>query len=86
MRRGTLATLAQDYAAADEPRGEIVLVIAPPIDDAPHQTDVDMLLRQALGRLSVKEAVGEVAAVTGRPRREVYQRALALSKSDDGDE
>ena len=38
------------------------------------------MLRQALERLSVKAAVGEVAAVTGRPRREVYQRALALAK------
>jgi 16S rRNA (cytidine1402-2'-O)-methyltransferase len=43
------------------------------------------LLRQALARLSVKEAVAEIAAVTGRPRREVYQRALALAKeSRDG--
>jgi 16S rRNA (cytidine1402-2'-O)-methyltransferase len=39
-----------------------------------------MLLRDALGRLSVKEAVAEIAAVTGQPRREVYQRALALAK------
>jgi 16S rRNA (cytidine1402-2'-O)-methyltransferase len=37
-------------------------------------------LRQALGRLSVKEAVSEIAAVTGQPRREIYQRALALAK------
>ena len=35
---------------------------------------------QALGRVSVKEAVAEIAAVTGRPRREVYQRALALAQ------
>ena len=46
--------------------------------------DVDALLRQALTRVSVKDAVGEVALATGRPRREVYQRALALAK-DDGD-
>ena len=35
-------------------------------------------------RVSVKDAVGEVALATGRPRREVYQRALELAK-DDGD-
>jgi 16S rRNA (cytidine1402-2'-O)-methyltransferase len=85
VRRGTLARLAQDYAAMDEPRGEIVLVIAPPIEHAQESVDIDALLRQALSRLSVKEAVGEIAAVTGRPRREVYQRALALSKSDGAD-
>jgi len=45
--------------------------------------DLDTLLRQALGRVSVKEAVAEIAAVTGRPRREVYQRALALSQDRD---
>jgi 16S rRNA (cytidine1402-2'-O)-methyltransferase len=42
--------------------------------------DLDGLIRQALDRLSVKEAVAEIAAVTGMPRREVYQRALALTK------
>ncbi len=47
-----------------------------------HEEDLDTLLRQALGRLSVKEAVAEIAAVTGRPRREVYQRALALAKAE----
>ena len=46
--------------------------------------DVDDLLRNALARVSVKDAVGEVALATGRPRREVYQRALELAK-DDGD-
>ena len=37
VRRGALAALAQDYATADEPRGEIVLVIAPPTEAAPDQ-------------------------------------------------
>jgi len=37
--------------------------------------------------VSLKEAVAEIAAVTGRPRREIYQRALSLTKErDDGDE
>ena len=35
----------------------------------------------ALRRVSVKDAVGEVALATGRSRREVYQRALALTKN-----
>jgi len=45
--------------------------------------DTDVLLRQALGRASVKDAVGEVADLTGLPRREIYQRALALTKESD---
>jgi 16S rRNA (cytidine1402-2'-O)-methyltransferase len=81
VRRGDLATLARDYAAADPPRGEIVIVIAPPEpEEGAGASDLDALLRDALDRLSVKEAVSEIAAVTGRPRREVYQRALALAK------
>ncbi len=83
VRHGDLATLARHYAGAAETRGEIVIVIAPPDPDAGATADIDTLLRQALGRLSVKEAVAEIAAVTGCPRREIYQRALALSKDRD---
>ena len=84
VRRGDLDTLAREAAQADEPRGEIVIVVAPP-DRQREVTpvDLDALLRQALDRLSVKEAVAEIAAVTGEPRREVYQRALALAKERD---
>ena len=84
IRRGDLATLAHDYAAGAETRGEFVIVVAPPADDETHAGDVDKLLRRALARVSVKDAVGEVALATGRPRREVYQRALEIEK-DGGD-
>jgi len=79
--RGNLKTLAA-ACAANEPRGEIVLVIAPPQQAEPFgAAETDDLLRQALARASVKDAVGEVAAATGLPRRDVYQRALALAKA-----
>jgi len=81
VRRGTLAELAQYYAAKEAPRGEMVIVIGPPEEQATAPDDLDTLLRQALGRVSVKEAVQEVAAATGAPRREVYQRALALARA-----
>jgi 16S rRNA (cytidine1402-2'-O)-methyltransferase len=80
VRRGDLGTLARG-AAADEPRGEIVLVIGPPpAAEQPSAADVDAMLRHALTRLSLKDAFGEVADATGLPRRDVYQRALALAK------
>lgn len=81
IRRGDLSSLAHDYAEGGETRGEIVIVVAPPpppSDTA--DTEVDDLLRRALARVSVKDAVGEVALATGRARREVYQRALELAK------
>jgi 16S rRNA (cytidine1402-2'-O)-methyltransferase len=84
IRRGDLAALAQDYAEGAETRGEIVIVVAPPADNTASADDIDDLLRRALARVSVKDAVGEVALATGRPRREVYQRALELEK-DVGD-
>jgi len=81
IRRGDLATLAHQAADAPEPRGELVIVVAPPDrQDDVSAADLDALLRQALDRLSVKDAVAEIAAVSGAPRREVYLRAIALSK------
>jgi 16S rRNA (cytidine1402-2'-O)-methyltransferase len=82
IRRGALKSLAE-ACAGGAPRGEIVIVIAPP--KAPLPTDAgesETLLRNALERLSLKDAVAEVAQLTGRRRREIYQNALALQKGD----
>jgi 16S rRNA (cytidine1402-2'-O)-methyltransferase len=86
VKRGDLETLAHEYTAGAETRGEFVIVVAPPAEEEEISDNVDELLRQALRRVSVKDAVGEVALVTGRPRREVYQGALNLSRdvADDG--
>ena len=83
IRRDDLASLARHYAEGGETRGEIVIVVAPPAEDA----ETRQRCRRAccavrFMRVSVKDAVGEVALATGRPRREVYQRALALAKED----
>ena len=80
VRRGDLASLAGDYAAGGETRGEIVIVVAPPEEAETQGADVDDMLRRALARVSLKDAVGEVALASGRSRREVYQRALELTK------
>ena len=81
VRRGELAALAADYAAGAETRGEIVLVVAPPLPvEAPSAAEIDALLQGALARTSLKDAVAEVAAATGESRRTVYARALALAK------
>lgn len=85
VRRGDLATLARNFEAGAETRGEFTIVIAPPAADADTLAadEVDALLRRALRRASVKDAVSEVAAATGRPRREIYQRALVLEDGGD---
>jgi len=82
---GDLAALAHEFGAEGRARGEIAIVIAPqPPNHASRTSDVEALLREALERLSLKEAVAEIAAATGEPRRSVYQRALALAKERQG--
>jgi len=87
VKRSDLVTLAQEYSKGAETRGEFVIVVAPSPDGDETADNIDDLLRQALTRVSVKDAVGEVALATGRPRREVYQRALVLARdtADDTD-
>jgi 16S rRNA (cytidine1402-2'-O)-methyltransferase len=81
VRRGDLAALAAAHAEMDAPRGEIVIVIGPPPEAEPLGAEaVDDLLRRALARASVKDAVREVASVTGEARSDIYRRALALAK------
>lgn len=82
VRRGALDVLAEHYAGSGPPRGEIVLVIGPPGPrPAVSDVDIDRELRQALATTGVREAAAEVAARFGRPRREVYARALALKRT-----
>jgi 16S rRNA (cytidine1402-2'-O)-methyltransferase len=85
VRRSDLTALAGDYAAGAETRGEFVLVIAPPAPaEQPSAAEIDALLRAALARTTLKEAVAEVAAATGEPRRAIYGRALELAKGQNG--
>ena len=78
FRRGSLADLAAAYAAEGPPKGEVVLVLGPPQGEAVSDADVDLLLREALVRSGPSEAARDVAAATGRSRRDLYRRALAL--------
>ena len=79
VRRGTLAELAQHYAAAGPPKGEIVVVVGPPAAAPALSAEaVDERLAAALATMSVGDASAALAAETGLSRRELYARALAL--------
>lgn len=83
VRRGSLPELAAASAEEGPPKGEIVIVIGPPLPAAPvAEEDLDALLRAALRDGSLREAAARVAAETGLSRRRVYQRALALAGED----
>lgn len=85
FHRANLGDLAARYT--DEPvRGEIVVLIGPPPDAPPASGDeIDRLLVDALAQGSVRDAADRVAAETGAPRREVYERALALKRGGGGE-
>jgi 16S rRNA (cytidine1402-2'-O)-methyltransferase len=80
VRRGALDGLAAEYAAAEAPRGEIVIVVGAAEARAPISDDaLDREITETLTKLSVKDAAAAVAAKHGLPRRRVYARALALA-------
>jgi 16S rRNA (cytidine1402-2'-O)-methyltransferase len=75
---GTLTELAARYADAP-PKGEMVVVVAPPGEAAPaSEEDGDAALAEALTRLPPAKAAGEVAKRLGLDRKALYARALAL--------
>jgi 16S rRNA (cytidine1402-2'-O)-methyltransferase len=84
VRRGTLKAVAAHYAASGGPKGEVVIVVGPPEKEikAPAEDALDAQLRAALGAMSIRDASAAVAQATGLPRRDVYQRALALRGQD----
>lgn len=77
---GTLTALAARYADAP-PKGEIVIVIAPPATETAEDGDdaaIDAALADAMTSRPVAQAAKAVAARFGRDRSAVYARALAL--------
>jgi 16S rRNA (cytidine1402-2'-O)-methyltransferase len=75
---GTLSTLAARYAEAP-PKGEIVVIVAPPGDAAPASAeDADVALIEALKHLSPARAAGEVAKALKQDRRALYARAMEI--------
>lgn len=80
VRRAPLDDLAAHYASAGAPKGEVVVVIAPP-GPRPELGDdeLDEYLRSALETCSPSRAAREVAARTGIARKRAYERALVLT-------
>jgi 16S rRNA (cytidine1402-2'-O)-methyltransferase len=81
VRRGRLAELAAHYAA-HEARGEICLVVGPAAAERVGEADLDARLRAAMQGETLRDAAALVAAATGLPRKQVYARALELSRGD----
>lgn len=82
---GTSDDLARRYAEAGPPKGEVVVVFGPPdpARSAWDAAELDAALRRALETKSVKDAAAEVAAAAGRPRQELYARAMRLREAEE---
>jgi 16S rRNA (cytidine1402-2'-O)-methyltransferase len=80
--RGTLAELAARYAD-EAPRGEVTLVVAGASREdveAAGAIDVEAEIHKQLAAgASAKEIAARLALATGKPKRQLYQLALALS-------
>ncbi len=75
-RVGSASELVAHYTD-HPPKGELVLLIGPPSDDAP-VGDPDELLREALETMSPSKAAGQVAKASGLDRKSLYSRAVEL--------
>jgi len=77
-RRGLLPQLAEHYAQAPTPKGEVTLLVGPPAQAEVDNAKVDAALKQALAFMPVKAACEMIAGLTGESRKALYDRALDL--------
>ena len=86
VRRGTLGSLAEAFANEPSPKGEVVILIGPPVISEPDADTVDTLLARLLESHPLKEAAAMAATATGLTKRDLYQRALELKAEAAGDD
>ena len=77
-RRGLLSQLAEHYAKAGAPRGEVTLLVGPPREAQIDMGKIDAALKAALPFMPVKAAAEMIAALTDGSKKEIYARALDL--------
>ena len=59
-------------------KGEIVLVIAPPLEADNSEIDVDALIKEELKHCTLKEAVKKISETYHLKRNDVYEKALQI--------
>lgn len=85
--RGSLQELVEHYEKHGDPKGEIVVVIAPHAKTSKPEVsetiETNQLLTIALKHMSVKSAAAFVAEATGTKKNIIYKQALALTNADE---
>jgi 16S rRNA (cytidine1402-2'-O)-methyltransferase len=86
-RRGTLTELAAHYTREGAPRGEIVILVGPPMGATEEDEGaLDAAILAAAPARPLKEVAAEIAGRLGLKRRDVYERALELRDSESENE
>lgn len=85
ITRGTLDRLAAEISEGSVLKGELVVVIAPPIEDSAGISDEKIVeqLGKALNLESFRDAVRSVSEVLQVPRSRVYELGLSLKPKAD---
>lgn len=76
-RSGTPEELIAHYTA-HPPRGEIVLMVGPPVAKQASMDDAEAMLRAELVHAKASQAAAAVAKATGLDRKELYALAMTL--------
>jgi 16S rRNA (cytidine1402-2'-O)-methyltransferase len=75
---GTLCELTEHYTNVATPKGEIVIVLGPPVEKKATQDEIDQALLTVLKDFKVKDAAKQVSQSFGISRNRAYMRALEL--------
>ncbi|MEC7398996.1 MAG: 16S rRNA (cytidine(1402)-2'-O)-methyltransferase, partial [Pseudomonadota bacterium] len=79
LRRGLAPGLIA-WFEKHPPKGEIVLLIGPPVETHSSDADIEALLWEALDTHKPSQAAAQVAKATGEDRKALYVRALEMRR------
>ena len=84
FHRDTLLSLAEFYAQAPPPKGEIVILVSGNIkdDDEFDTAKLATMLRAEMQATSLRDAVQAVTQISGQPRKMIYSLAIDLDKKN----
>jgi 16S rRNA (cytidine1402-2'-O)-methyltransferase len=79
--RNDLSGLATEFQGRDQIKGEIAIVIGPPMQSEPSDDEIEARLVEVLSELSLRDAAKAVAEDLGVPRKRVYELGLTLRRT-----
>ncbi|MEX0344828.1 MAG: 16S rRNA (cytidine(1402)-2'-O)-methyltransferase [Rhizobiaceae bacterium] len=82
VRRGNLRELSFHYKTEGAPKGEVVICVGPAASAAElSEEETDALLAKLAESMPASKAASEASTISGRPKRELYARLLALKEN-----